>query len=71
MNFLFGIILGIILTIGSAFIADSLETASVTAEPSSHQIVNWDVAKERLHDSANSIHIRWQRLEKSIDSIKL
>jgi hypothetical protein len=34
MNFLFGIILGIILTVGTAFIADSFATASVTTDAS-------------------------------------
>ena len=57
MNFLFGIIVGIVLTVGTAFIADSFVTASVNANTTSRQIVNWDVAKERLHDSSASIRV--------------
>jgi hypothetical protein len=71
MNFLFGIIVGIVLTVGTAFIADSFATASVTSDAASRQIVNWDVAKERLHDSTTSIRVGWERLERGIDRIKL
>ena len=68
MNFLFEIIVGIVLTVGTAFIADWFVTASVSAD---RQIVNWDVAKERLYDSSASIRVGWERLERGIDHIKL
>jgi hypothetical protein len=71
MNFLFGIIVGIVLTIGTAFIADSFATATVASDSTSRQIVNWDVAKERLHDSTASIRVGWKRLERGIDNLKL
>jgi hypothetical protein len=58
---LFGIIIGIVLTAGTAFIADSLAIASVTTDATSRQIVNWDVAKERLHDSTAAIRVGWER----------
>jgi hypothetical protein len=70
MNFLFGVMVGIFLTVGTAFIADSFETASVTSNPTSRQIVNWDVAKERLHDSTTAIRVGWERLERGIDHLK-
>ena len=68
MNFLFGIIVGIALTIGTAFIADSVVTGSVGATP--RQIVNWDIAKERLHNSTEAIRVGWVRLENGIDRLK-
>jgi hypothetical protein len=71
MNFLFGVIVGILLTVGTAFVADSFETVSVGSDPTSRQIVNWDVAKERLHNSTESIRVGWERLERGIDHIKL
>jgi hypothetical protein len=71
MNFLFGIIVGIVLTVGTAFIADSFVTASVTSDATSRQIVNWDIAKERLHGSTISIRVGWKRLERGIDNLKL
>ena len=41
MNLLLGIIVGILLTIGKAFVADAFTTTE-----SSNQIANWDIAKE-------------------------
>ena len=51
MNLLLGLVIGVLLTIGTAFIADAFTAGEVTSETCSKQIVNWDVAKERLHDS--------------------
>ena len=44
MNLLLGIILGVLLTIGTAFMADATQMCS-------NQMVNWDIAKERLHET--------------------
>jgi hypothetical protein len=59
MNLLFGIILGVLLTIGTAFMADAFVTSDVTADTCSRQIVNWDIAKERLHETTASIATGW------------
>ena len=50
MNLFLGVVIGVLLTIGTAFIADAFTTAEVTSEMCPKQIVNWDVAKERLHE---------------------
>jgi hypothetical protein len=71
MNLLLGLVIGVLLTIGTAFIADAFTAGEVTSETCSKQIVNWDVAKERLHDSATSIRVGWERLERGIDQLKL
>jgi hypothetical protein len=69
VNFLFGIIIGVVLTVGSAFIADSFATGDVQTDTTARQIVNWDVAKERLHDSTTSIRVGWNRLERGVDEL--
>ena len=73
MNLLLGIILGVLLTIGTAFMADAFTTADVTADvtsqPCSNQIVNWDIAKERLHETTASIETGWTRLKSSFRSL--
>ena len=51
MNLLLGIMFGTLLTIGTAFFADAYTTANVTSDTCSKQIVNWDIAKERLHET--------------------
>ncbi len=63
MNLLLGLVIGVLLTIGTAFIADAFTAGEVTSETCSKQIVNWDVAKERLHDSTASIQTGWDRLK--------
>jgi hypothetical protein len=69
MNLLLGIILGVLLTIGTAFFADAYTTADVTSDTCSKQIVNWDTAKERLHETTASIHTGWDRLESGVRSL--
>ena len=69
MNLLLGIVLGILLTIGTAFMADAFTTSEVTAENCSKQIVNWDVAKERLHETSSSIATGWDRLKSGVQKL--
>ena len=68
MNLLLGIIVGL-LTIGTAFMADAFVTSDVTTENCSKQIVNWDIAKERLHETTASIETGWSRLKSSFRSL--
>jgi hypothetical protein len=69
MNLLLGIIVGVLLTIGTAFVADAFTTAEVRSETCSKQIVNWDIAKERLHETTDSIETGWNRLKSSFRSL--
>jgi hypothetical protein len=69
MNLVFGVIVGILLTIGTAFVADALVTSDVTADTCSKQIVNWDIAKERLHETTASIVTGWDRLKSGLNSL--
>jgi hypothetical protein len=69
MNLLLGIIVGVLLTIGTAFVADAFTNAKVTSETCSKQIVNWDIAKERLHETTASIETGWGRLRTSFRSL--
>ena len=70
MNLLLGLVIGVLLTIGTAFIADAFTTGEVTSETCSKQIVNWDVAKERLHEFTASIQIGWDRLKNGLRSLE-
>jgi hypothetical protein len=70
MNLLLGIIVGVLLTIGMAFIADAFTTAEVTSETCSRQIVNWDIAKERLHETTASIETGWDRLKSGVRTLE-
>ncbi len=68
MRFVLGVIVGVLLTVGTAFIADSFASADA-GESTSRQMVNWDVAKERLHGVTTAIRAGWDRLERGINHL--
>jgi hypothetical protein len=51
MNLFLGVVIGVLLTIGTAFIADAFTTAEVTSEMCSKQIVNWGSVVVRMCSS--------------------
>jgi hypothetical protein len=50
-------------------VTDAFTASDVTAENCSKQIVNWDVAKERLHETGSSIAIGWDRLKSGVQKL--
>ena len=69
MNLLLGIIVGMLLIIGTAFVADAFVTSDATSGNCSRQIVNWDVAKERLNETTSSIAAGWDRLTSGVQKL--
>lgn len=63
MRFLLGIIMGVLLSVGFAYIVDS------TASPS-QQMVNWEVAKERMRSFTTSARSARDSVEKGIDQLQ-
>jgi len=73
MRVLFGIILGVALTIGVAFIADSWETDATTNGSSStavehRKMVNWDVVGENMRIARERMQETWTRISHKIAS---
>jgi hypothetical protein len=68
MRFLLGVIAGVLLTVGIAFVADSTVTAEVTPD-TNRQIVNWEVAQERLHGLTTLVRNGWEWLEHEINPL--
>jgi hypothetical protein len=63
MCLLRGILLGILLTVGVAFVYDSLQTETQAASPMQERtLVNWDVVGEKLQALAVRVHQQWDRL---------
>lgn len=60
MRLLLGMILGALLTVGAAFISDSMTPSASGTE--SRRIVNWDVAGERLQAFTAYAREEWDRL---------
>jgi hypothetical protein len=58
MRLSFGIILGILLTIGGAYVIDAVRPAGTDIKP----MVNWDVVQEKCRGFASSVQDGWNRL---------
>jgi len=66
MRVLFGIILGVALTVAVAFIADSSATAPATTGSGSavvhRNMVNWDVVGDNMRIARDRLHNAWSKL---------
>lgn len=58
MRFLTGLIVGILLTIGTAYVVDSTK-ATAAEDKSSQKMVNWAVVSENLRGLTSEIHDAW------------
>jgi hypothetical protein len=67
MRLIFGIIIGVLLTIGAAYVHDM--TADTT-DPNQQRIVNWDVADRNFAEIATSVRDGWNRLRAAFDRSK-
>jgi hypothetical protein len=61
-----GIIVGILLTIGTAYVADSLRpgTGSTGTEVAARPMVNWDVVGDNFRSLSTKAQEAWTRLTK-------
>jgi hypothetical protein len=70
MRLFLGIIVGVFLTIASAYVIDSVTTGPVTAGATTttterRPMVNWDVVDHNWHAFAESVRIGWNRLTRT------
>ena len=73
MRVLFGIVLGVALTIGAAFIVDSWETPGSTNGSSStavehRKMVNWDVVGDNMRVARERMRETWTKISHKIAS---
>jgi hypothetical protein len=74
MRVLFGIILGVALTVGAAFIADSWGTDRATTNGSSstaiehRKMVNWDVVGDNMRVARERMRETWTKISHKIAS---
>jgi predicted membrane protein len=57
-----GVIIGILLTIGTAYVVDSFRPSSSTDELATRPMVNWDVVDHNLHGVSARVQEGWTRL---------
>jgi hypothetical protein len=74
MRVLFGIILGVALTVGVAFISDTWATGPSTTNGSAatavehRNMVNWDVVGNNVRLAQERIHDAWTKISNKIAS---
>ena len=57
-----GILLGFLLTVGGAYVYDSVHTSSLTNPAPGQTLVNWNVVGGNLQALAVRIHDEWDKL---------
>ena len=65
MRVFLGIIIGVFLTIASAYVIDSMNTGPATAgatAPAQRPMVNWDVVDHNWHVFTDRVRHAWNRL---------
>jgi hypothetical protein len=72
MRVFLGIIIGVFLTIASAYVIDSVTTGPATANASAdattaarRPMVNWDVVDHNWHAFRETVRVGWNRLTKT------
>jgi len=69
MRVFLGIIVGVFLTIASAYVIESVTTgpatAGFTATAERRPMVNWDVVDHNWHAFAESVRTGWNRLTRT------
>jgi hypothetical protein len=73
MRVLFGIILGVALTVGAAFISDTWSTGAATTTGSGttlehRTIVNWNVVGDNMRIVRRRAHETWTALTRKVSS---
>ena len=62
MRFTTGLIFGILLTFGAAYVIDSFHSAPGPDQQGSRRMVNWDVVGDNMRDLSSDIQDAWARL---------
>lgn len=62
MRMFFGIIVGILLTIGAAYVYDSMRNTSGAEGSTDRPVVNWDVVNQGVKQLSTTVQDGWTRL---------
>lgn len=62
MRFIFGLIVGALLTVGTAYVADSFHAAPAPGQKEEARMVNWDVVSANMQGLSTDLREAWTRL---------
>jgi hypothetical protein len=67
MRFLLGIVVGVLITVGTAYIHDSSATTSMSGPDGvASRMVNWEVVSRNVNDLSTNVRDDWDRLTKKL-----
>ena len=69
MRFITGILFGIVLTVGTAYIVDAAQSAPGPDEQGGRQMVNWTVVDTNVRNLSTDIQDGWARLVGGVKQI--
>lgn len=67
MRLLSGMILGVLLTVGIAYVHDSTLPSASSANPIEKPMVNWDVVSENVHTLVARAQAQWRRFTGAVE----
>ena len=62
MRFITGVLMGIILTVGTAYIADAMHAAPAPGDTTPQRMVNWGVVSDNLSGLSTGVQTAWAKL---------
>ena len=62
MRFIFGVIIGIVLTIGGVYVIDTMHSAPGPGQQAARRMVNWDVVNDDIRGLSTQVQDAWARL---------
>jgi hypothetical protein len=62
MRFITGLLVGIVMTIGAAYVADAMHAAPGDGAGGTRRMVNWEVVSDNLGDLSSDVRSAWARL---------
>ena len=62
MRFIFGVVIGIVLTFGAAYVVDSMHSAPGPDGKEARRMVNWEVVGDDMRGLSSGVQDLWARL---------
>ena len=69
MRFFTGLVVGIALTVGAAYVVDAMHAAPGPDGHEARRMVNWEVVNDNMRDLSASVQQGWHRLTGAADKI--
>lgn len=67
MRFIFGVIIGVLITVGYAWVHDSSATTDMVGRTGENaRMVNWDVVNRDVNGLSEQVRTGWDRLTHSV-----